>query len=431
MSKSLVIPKLPLGRRIREYEILIPIFEGGQGRVYIGRLWREGQPPAEQMIGRLKQRLTPEQVARYNLCVIKIPHPASKDNLRDEHIFLSNLSNPGIAHPRVIQLFKVPPDISLQRGRRPGLCFDTFEDDEGGTQENYPCLILNYEVGGSVRDLMRRFSDEALPPGAAVLIARQIAEALNHLHTVAEIVHHDIAPSNVLLRRPLGWPIPTLPECVVVDFAAADSTRYTRNREQLGQPRYRAPERRGVLSHEGIDTPPDIYSLGIVFYELLAGRAAVPTGRVTDEASRPRYMPLPPLQEKAPQLSAALCSLVMDMIDPVPANRPTAAVVIKRLDEVPERNLSAKLRGPRPPQIMRQIGAASAVLVVLSAVLVVALIRGFSPPLPPSTPTPVIATVTPLSSVTVAPTDQPTSLPTSTPALAAPTSTLAPAAPNL
>ncbi|NNJ09784.1 protein kinase [Chloroflexales bacterium ZM16-3] len=419
MSKPLLIPKLPPGHRIREYEILMPIFEGGQGRVYIGRLWREGQPPAEQMPRLLKQRLTPERVAAYHLCVIKIPHPASIDNLRDEHTFLSN---PGILHPRVIQLFKIPPDISPQRGRRPGLCFDTFKDDEGGLQENYPCLILNYEAGGSVRDLMRRYGDEALPTGVAVLIARQVAEALHHLHTVAEIVHHDIAPTNVLLRRPLGWPIPTMPECVVVDFAAADSTRYTRNREQLGQPRYRPPERHGGPTPKGIDTPPDIYSLGVMFYELLAGRAAVPTGRVTDEFNRTRSVPLSQLQEKAPHLSEPLCALVMAMIDPVPANRPTAAEVIARLDEVPERNLPAKLRGPRPPNIMRQIGTAAATLVVLCVVLVGAMGFGWGTPAPQptNTPTPVRVTVTPLPSLTVAPTAVTTSPPTSTPAVAAP-----------
>ena len=220
MNRPILLPKLPPGHRIGEYEVLSQISEGGQGRVYLSRRWNTGLPPAEQMIRRVNRRLTPAQVTAYQLCVIKVPHPESKDNLRDEHAFLSD---PAIAHPHVIQLYRPPDDAGKPRaGRQRGLVFERFVANDGSAWRNHPCLIRAYEPGGSVRDLMRRNADEALPPGVAVRITRQVAEALHHLHTVAGIVHHDISPNNIVLHRPLNWALPSEPDCVVVDFAAAD-----------------------------------------------------------------------------------------------------------------------------------------------------------------------------------------------------------------
>lgn len=414
MSKKRLIPKLATGYRIREYEVLRLLSEGGQGRVYLGRLVRDDQT-AEQFLGQLKNRLTSERVAALGLCVIKVPHPDSVDNVRDEQIFLSD---PQISHTRVITLFKPTGDRPTQpRGQLPGLCFSSFAAADGTMIDNHPCLLLTYEPGGSLRDLMRQVRDEAVPPGAAVLIGRQIAEALQHLHEVAQIVHHDISPSNIVLRSPPGWPASTRPDCILVDFAAADSLRYTRQREVLAQPRYRAPER-GAPERGMIDTPPDIYSLGVVLYELLAGRAAVPTGRVTNEAGKDEAPGLPPLAEKAPQLSAALCDLVMAMVDADPAARPTAAAVRASLEAVPEALLPAELRGPPPPNLMRNLAVAVGTLAATAA-LGLGLMLATQTPVPPSIVTPV-ATVTPLSLEPTATTATAPIMLTSTPALGVP-----------
>jgi serine/threonine protein kinase len=415
MSKHALLPKLRPGHRIREYEVITQISEGGQGRVYLCRFWSADLPPIEQIAARMQQPLTPAQVTLYRLCVVKVPHPPSADNIYDEHKFLSH---PKIAHPRIIQLYQ-PPSGSEPRPakRKVGLCFGSFTADDGTTYADLPCLVLNYEPGGSLRDLMRRHHDEALPPGVAVEIAHQVAEALHYLHTETKLAHHDISPSNIVLRQPLPWLIPAKPDCVLVDLAASDSFEFPRVREILAQPRYRAPERQG-----GGQRPvpmPDIYSLGIVMYELLAGRAALPTGRVTDAAGRKMPAPLPRLDEKAPDLSAQLVDLVMAMVSFDPAKRPSAAEVMRRLDATPERKLPATLRGPRPPRAPQWIAASIVLVLLLVGGLSFGMIAQANPPAVAS-PTPTIrVTVTPFPSATPTPAVlAPTVPPTSTPARA-------------
>ncbi len=417
MSKQVLLPKLLIGPRIREYEVITQISEGGQGRVYLCRLWSADLPPAKQIVERIKQPLRASDVAAYRLCVVKVPHPTSADNLRDEYAFLSHAK---IAHPRIIQLYQHPPGSELlPRGRKVGLCFETFTADDGTKYPDLPCLVLDYEPGGSLRDLMRRNHDEAFPPGVAVRIAYQVAEALHHLHTEARIVHHDISPSNIVLREPLSWLILAKPDCVVVDLAASDSLEYTRSREILAQPRYRAPERQGGPQRTKIAPPPDIYSLGVILYELLAGRAAIPTGRVTDDVGRKMLPPLPPLAEQAPHLSTELVALVMQMVAFDPAKRPTAAEVMRRLDAAPERKLPATVRGPRPPRAFQWI-AASAVIVLLLTGLI-----GFGFMASTTDPTATTPTITSVVTVTPFPSSTPTTAvltptipPTSTPARA-------------
>jgi hypothetical protein len=125
---------------------------------------------------------------------------------------------------------------------------------------------------------------------------------------------------------------------------------------------------------------------------------------------------LPPLNEHAPRLSAELVRLVMAMVAPNPAARPSAAEVIAQLDATPERTMSARLRGQRPPEAMPWIGASAAIAVLLSGMLAFGSCQ--TQPTVDATPTAPPATVTPLPTFTTIPTTEPpTPLPTSTPAL--------------
>jgi serine/threonine protein kinase len=127
-----------------------------------------------------------------------------------------------------------------------------------------PFLAMQYIDGGSLEDKLEQLLQRGklLTTEQALNITRQIALALALAHAV-HIVHRDLKPSNVLIR-PDGTP-------VLVDLGiavATDSTKLTQTGSLIGTPHYMSPEQvRGFP----LDGRSDLYSLGIILYEMLAG----------------------------------------------------------------------------------------------------------------------------------------------------------------
>ena len=140
-----------------------------------------------------------------------------------------------------------------------------------------PYIIMEYIPGPSLAVYLKRLHDrkQRLPIGLVAQILKSIASALDYAH-LKGIVHRDVKPANVLLR-PHSDPIDfdkTLPidvEPVLTDFGLVrllDSTMHTTAGSVSGTPAYMSPEQaRG----EKVDKRTDIYSLGIMLYEMLAG----------------------------------------------------------------------------------------------------------------------------------------------------------------
>lgn len=135
----------------------------------------------------------------------------------------------------------------------------------GLTPEGRPYLAMQYVDGSSLRDALQELREQGklMPTGQALAIVRQMADALRVAHQ-AGVVHRDIKPSNILLRAD-GTPV-----LVDLGIAAVQSgPKLTRTGSLMGTPHYMAPEQ---ASGQTTDARSDIYSLGVVLYEMLVGR---------------------------------------------------------------------------------------------------------------------------------------------------------------
>ena len=141
--------------------------------------------------------------------------------------------------------------------------------DAGATEEGWPYFVMEYVDGPT---LTRFCDDHALDGRARLALFVQVCEAVQHAHQKG-VIHRDLKPSNILVAMVDGRPQPK-----VIDFGvakatgqrAAEHTAYTRLGFIVGTPGYMSPEQadRGDLD---LDTTTDIYSLGVVLYELLVG----------------------------------------------------------------------------------------------------------------------------------------------------------------
>jgi Tol biopolymer transport system component len=207
---------------------------------------------------------------------------------------------------------------------------------DSGKSHDQLYYVMPYEAGLSLDRKIAR--DGPLPIADAVLVLRDVCDALAHAHEHG-IVHRDIKPANVLLSGR---------HALVTDFgiakaAAAESARtgLTAAGVLLGTPTYMAPEQ---ISGDAIDSRADIYAVGVLGYELLTGRPPfVSTNRQEVFAAHLTSTPTPPNSIR-PDIPAALTALVMKCLEKLPENRwQHITSVVQQLDalaltkEVPAR----------------------------------------------------------------------------------------------
>jgi serine/threonine protein kinase len=129
-----------------------------------------------------------------------------------------------------------------------------------GQTDSHAWIVMEYFLGGDLRERIQ----QGLTPEQALDYLRQIAEALVAIHARG-IVHRDLKPENFMLRED-----GTL---VLAEFGIAkDLSRtmsQTRNGEELGTPYYLSPEQ---ATGTAVDPRSDLYSLGVMFFEMLTGR---------------------------------------------------------------------------------------------------------------------------------------------------------------
>jgi serine/threonine protein kinase len=225
-----------LSARIGKYDLLSKVGAGGMGCVFKGF-----DPTQGAGIDRLR--------------AIKILPPDSEPRIRDawQRFMREARIWRGLTHPNIVLL----------------------DDFPGPMSEEIPHFAMEYVYGPTLHDLLtfHRERGRTVPLGLALDVIRQIAEGFQYIESKdRSLVHRDLKPQNVLLTRnpkhsltPCGWLIK------IADFGlakeSADMT-LTGTGDVVGTADYMAPEQR---ANQDITPATDVYSLGVIFHELITG----------------------------------------------------------------------------------------------------------------------------------------------------------------
>src|SRR4051794_12759385 len=185
---------------------------------------------------------------------------------------------------------------------------------DSGEADGYVYYIMPYVEGESLRDRLARQGE--LPVDEAVRILSELLDALAYAHGKG-IIHRDIKPDNVMLAGR---------HALLLDFgvakavsASAEPSFVTTTGIALGTPSYMAPEQ--AVADKEVDGRADLYSLGVVAYELLAGRRPF-TGNTAQAIIAAQMTETPPdLRPQRPGVPDELAHLVMRALERRPADR--------------------------------------------------------------------------------------------------------------
>lgn len=276
--------------RVGPYIIDQLLASGASGSVYRARHAGTGQ---EVALKRLKADLNadPDFVARF----------------RREARAMSDLK-----HPHIVRVFESGTDAN-------GQSYIAMELMPGGSLQNKLDSLHRARL--------------ALPVAQALAIARQVAEGLGYAHARG-ITHRDVKPANVLAAEDGRY--------ALADFGVAqvvDATQLTRPRTTIGTPVYMSPEQAQGLPADGRS---DLYSLGVMLYEMLAQRAPFVAETTPALLYKHVHEAPPPLGEEIPKAAAAL---VARLLAKRPEDRPqSAAEAIRAIDDLLPRPAAASRR---------------------------------------------------------------------------------------
>ncbi len=234
---------------------------------------------------------------------------------------------------------------------------------DSGAAEGLLYYVMPYVEGESLRERLTR--EKQLPIAEAVTIACEVAAALTYAHRQG-FIHRDIKPENILLSQ--GHPL-------LADFgiaravSAAGREKLTRTGVAVGTPVYMSPEQAGGAS--AIDGRSDLYSLGCVLYEMLAGQPPFTGPSVESIVHQHLAVPPPLITNLRPSTPVGISGLLERVLAKVPADRYASgeefARALKEALTEPEPKLvsvQSKGRARRSARFAVPAALAAAVLVV-------------------------------------------------------------------
>jgi serine/threonine protein kinase len=290
------------------YSILSLLGSGGMGHVHLAR---------DEVLGR--------DVA---LKVLKEPYTDDEEFVERFRREARNAA--ALSHPNIVPVY-----------------------DGGKAEDDTPYIAMEYMAGGTLGERIEREGKLDAPEAAAIAI--QIAQALREAHRRG-VVHRDVKPHNIFLAE---YPASSsaAPDGIssgavkVGDFGiarAAEATTMTDSNLMLGTPRYLSPEQ---AKGEPVGPKSDLYSLGVVLYQMLTGR--VPFDDEDPIAITMKHVSEPPPSPKEtnPGIPEEMNALVLLLLSKDPEGRHgDAAELIRDLKKVQTR-FSTALLGVKPAEV--------------------------------------------------------------------------------
>ena len=276
-----------------------------------------------------------EDLRHHRRVAIKVLHPELSALLGSERFLKEIELTANLQHPHILPLF------------------------DSGSADGLLYYVMPFVEGETLRKRMVR--EHQLPIADAVRITTEVADALEYAHKRA-VVHRDIKPENILLHD--GRPL-------VADFGIAlavqqaGGTRMTQTGMSLGTPQYMAPEQ--AMGEKGVDHRADIYALGAVAYEMLAGEP--PFTGPTSQAIVAKVMTEEPkgLMIQRRSVPEAVEAAVLTALEKLPADRfATAAAFAAALGAGSGAAVGIKRRVPVASRRRNWIPVAAATLGALA-----------------------------------------------------------------
>lgn len=215
------------------------------------------------------------------------------------------------------------------------------------TRDGRPFLVADLLHGEDLRDRLER---GPLSVDDSLEFAAQAASALEIVHR-AGIVHRDLKPENLFLAETPGGT-----QVKLLDFGIArvdDDVRLTTAGAVMGSPKYMAPEQ--ALARESMDGRADVYSLGLILYEMLVGSPPFESGRPVDLMLMQIEAAPPQPSARRPDLPAPVERLVLRLLAKAPEGRPADMGRVLALVHACRRGLGlAPARVPRTASTRRR-----------------------------------------------------------------------------
>ncbi|MEQ1691909.1 MAG: protein kinase [Gemmatimonas sp.] len=303
------------------YELLRELGRGGMATVYLARDSRHSR-----------------QVA------IKVLHPELAAVLGAERFLAEIRTTANLQHPHILPLF------------------------DSGSADGQLFYVMPFVEGETLRGRLDR--ETQLPIADAVQLAREVADALQHAHERG-VIHRDIKPENILLQGG---------HALVADFGIAlavqqaGGQRMTQTGLSLGTPQYMAPEQ--AMGEKAVDARADIYALGAVTYEMLAGEPPFTGPTAQAIIARALTSDAPPLESVRKAIPSSVADAVHRALEKLPADRFNDArsfVVALTSNDSGRRTTSGRMTGPA-----REAPKRRTLIAWFAATLLVGLLGGWA-----------------------------------------------------
>ena len=285
----------PSGKKIASYEIEEELAQGGMGVVYLAR-----QPSLERRV------------------VLKtLRRDLAEDETHDERFTREAQAAAGVHHPNVVVVY----DCFAWRGER--------------------FIAQEHVDGKDVASVLAQV--ERFDPRVVSLVALEVARGLEEIHARG-IVHRDLKPANILLGR--------AGEAKIADFGIAldaKGSTLTQTGHSLGTPPYMSPEQ---LLGARVDYRSDLFSFGLVLYEMLTGKRPFAEQEPSGEALVRRIEEgrHPPVRKLAPRTPRRLARVVQRCLRAKPKRRFASSAELRR-------TLERQLGQPSPADCREEIAA--------------------------------------------------------------------------